>query len=74
MKDVTVRVICDRCGKEIREGSIRIKRKVFVDLHSVLMTRGQEVDFDDLNGTERDLCSDCYREFKNWFKGGEKNE
>ncbi len=59
MRKETVKITCDRCGKEITgwfDKSYRLyKRKI-------IMTRG---DYDEQK--EVDLCKDCYESLRNWY-------
>ena len=58
MKKMSVRITCDRCGKEISNWFDK-----FIRLHKskrkfIMLKRDYE---------EMDLCEDCYESFKNWY-------
>ena len=59
MREETVKITCDRCGKEINgwfdKGFRLHKRKI-------IMTRGSWS-----NQEEQDLCEDCYKSLRHWY-------
>ncbi len=59
MRKETIKVTCDRCGKEITGW---FSKSFILHKRKFIMTRGPYGE-----EKEMDLCKDCYESLRNWY-------
>ena len=66
MREETVKVTCDRCGKEITgwfNKALRLRKR------KIIITRGPYSNQEDI-----DLCEGCYKSLRHWYFMKGENE
>jgi len=61
MRKETVKITCDRCGKEIPDW-FSPSFYIFKNNRKIIMTRDT-----DRGQKEIDLCKDCYESLRHWY-------
>ena len=68
MRNETVKITCDRCGKEIPDWFSK-SFYIFKNNRKIIMTRDT-----DRGQREMDLCKDCYESLRDWYYRKGENE